>query len=300
MSRHPLNVAVLAVAVGALQCGLTSPEPARTDASRDAGRAVSRDSGHDGSCPDGATGVDAHADAPVYTHHDAAPPPLDTGSDASFDTGGDAYSTDCLSNSWGSCTFMSACDGCCVDGTCLPKGASCGEGLGMCMGPSCSGVGAPGEPCLTGQVFVGVGITSNDPNLQCFYEPWTGCTTTNTTCGDAGVCVPCGVAGTPCCEFIQIFCVDGTYCKDQQMCDSECGKAGEPCCYGDKAVACADGGVCMTSAASSPTCVPARSCEADGGVCGSCGNIGQACCGDGGCDQGLCASGMCDQPPPHP
>ncbi len=276
----PLVIAALCVVLGAVHCGRSSAGPTGADARGDAG----------------GSGQDGGADAPGDARRDGATPPLDTGSDSPQD----AVSLDCLSNSWDPCTFRSDCGGCCVDGTCLPKGASCGQGLGTCLGPSCSGLGAPGEACLTGQVFVAVGTSSDDPSLQCFYAPWTGCTTTSTICGDAGLCVPCGVAAAPCCEFIQIFCDDGLYCNDDQTCDPACGKPGQPCCYGDRSVACADGGVCLTYPASAPACVAGGPCEADGGLCGTCGNIGQACCGDGGCDEGLCASGTCNQIPPHP
>lgn len=285
------------VTLSTADCGVTEPRSVlAVDGGRNADGRGAHDAGRNAPGPstDAMANLhaDAHADARASLHADDG-----GGADA-------GSSLNCLSNSWPYCTFMSACDGCCVDGTCLPRGASCGKGLGLCTGPSCSGVGALGEPCATGQAYVGVGITGDDPNAECLYEPWTGCTTTSAICGDAGVCVPCGVAGEPCCEYIQIFCADGTYCKDQKVCDSECGKAGEPCCNGAWPVACTDGGVCISypfpASYFDGTCVPGASCGADAGRCTTCGNVGQACCGDGGCDEGRCTSGMCQEPPPHP
>jgi hypothetical protein len=181
---------------------------------------------------------------------------------------------------------LAPCTGCCVESQCIAEGESCGrKGLGVCHSSSCGERGALGQLCATGKAPTATGY-SPDGSVFCGgYEEWTGCTDTRSVCVGCE-CVPCGVAGQPCCD---LGCGSHSYCDTQGQCSGACGAAGQPCCQGpSESSACDSPNACLEFGGPA-SCVPGSSCRADAGSCTTCGSQGQPCC-DGGCNANSGAS----------
>jgi hypothetical protein len=216
---------------------------------------------------DGASVADAGA--PDATLHDAPTGSTDTGT-----TGV------CPLASAATCGIgLAPCAGCCVESQCIAEGDSCGEGLQVCHGSGCGERGGLGQLCATGMAAEGL-VYGLDGSVSCVYSQWTGCTDTRSVCVDGG-CVPCGLAGEPCCD---LGCGPHAYCDTNRQCSGACGAAGQPCCQGPFEEPACDGTNACLSFGGPPICVPGSLCHADAGSCTTCGSQGQPCCDDGGCN----------------
>jgi len=166
---------------------------------------------------------------------------------------------------------LAPCAGCCVESQCIAEGDSCGEGLHVCHNASCGDRGGLGQLCATGKAAESLNY-GRDGSVTCGYSPWTGCTDTRSVCADGG-CVPCGLAGEPCCD---LGCGPDTYCEANGQCSAACGAAGQPCCGGGTLEYTCDG-ACLRQGGTF-MCVAGSSCHADAGSCTTCGSQGQPCC----------------------